>query len=208
VWKTLTIRRQELLDLDTRTQVEEALLADAALDWALMAVLLGRPASDVRSGLVEAGHALLGVGTLRGTSAALPVVQVDDDGIYAASSAVDDSLDSPERARTAYHLAALTGDHELEARAAWPGGPAAEEQALAALEAADPDGFLAALDWVLARHAEPSPDPRVLISVPALGLAARAVAQRLVTPDRLPANAALPRGLLTPDGDQRSSIST
>jgi len=189
---------RELTEVSDRSQIEEALLADASLDWALVSYLLDGPTDEVRAALHAAARALLAVHALRGTSSALPVVRVDNDGLYVRPPAGDESLDSPERARTAYHLAGATQDPDLLAQAPWPGGPADEEEALAALRSADHDRFLATLDQILAQHARPTPDPRALVSVPALGLAGRARARGLVRADELPVNPALPLDLLGP----------
>ena len=198
VQQGLAEQRRELLSVSDRSQIEEALLADASLDWALTTYLLEGPSGEVRAALLEAGQALVNVHALRGTSVSPPVVRVDDDGLYVSPPAGDESLDSPERARIAYHLAGVTQDGDLLDRTRWPGGgSAAEEAALAALHTSAGDRFLAALHQVLEEHTARVPDPRVLISVPALGLTGRALARNLVLADALPAHPALPLDLLT-----------
>ena len=199
VWAALAAQKDELLASGDRGQVAQALLADAALDHALVGCLLGRPAAEVRAGLLEAGRALVAVDLLRGTSASVPVLLVEDEGVSVTAPVVDDSLSSPDRARLAHHLAGLTNDRELLGVTRWPGGPDPEERALAALRSGHAGAFLAALAEVLEPHGAPVHDPRELLSVPALALSSRALAAALVTADALPEHAALPVRLLVRD---------
>lgn len=196
VWAALTEQQDDLLASGDRSQVAQALLADAALDRALVGALLDRPVAEVRAGLLEAGRALVAVQRLSGTSSSLPVLVVDDEGMAVTEPTVDDSLHSRDRARLAYHLAGLTGDRELLGATRWPGGPEAEERALAALGAGDASAFVASLTEVLRPYGATVPDPRELLSVPALSLSSRALTAALVATEALPDHPALPLGLL------------
>jgi hypothetical protein len=84
----------------------------------------------------------------------------------------------------------------LLAGPSWPGGPPAEGAAVAAVAGHDRVGFLWALGEVLDRHAPRDRDPRALVSLPALGLASRALATGVVTSADLPKSRWLPASLL------------
>lgn len=174
-------------------QVDAALLASSALDWAIAAWALGEELAAVRAGLMQALASLRQVRERAGTELAPPFVVIDDEGAEEQAQVIDESLDSEQRARLAFHLAALLG----EAGGEWPGGSSAESAALAAIESSDRAGFLAALHDVLDEHDAPPRDPLSLVSVPAVGLAARALAAGAVTAADLPAHPLLPKDLLT-----------
>jgi hypothetical protein len=192
---TATTRR-ELLAEAGRGQVEEALLADGALDWALLAWALGAPVEEVVVALTEAGRALVRVRELRGTVRSPSVVVIDDDGVEELEPRPDESLDSDERARLAFHLAGLTRDPALLAAARWPGGTAIEDAALVATAQRDASGVVEALGQVLDRHDARALDPRALVSLPALGIAQRALDAGVVSASDLPASRWLPESLL------------
>src|SRR5687768_14299402 len=97
VLNVLDDQRLDLHRIEHRSQVDEALLADAALDRSLLAELLGHPVPEVLAGLEEARKAMRRVAELGGTSHGIPVLDVREDGLYFSEPAADDSLNTSER---------------------------------------------------------------------------------------------------------------
>lgn len=193
------------------TQVEAALFAMSSIDWAMVSWALGETPEAVRGALVDAARALAVVRDLAGTAPAMPVIRhdrrddVDPPQSQPSAPAVDDSLDTSERARLAFYLSGL-GMSALDASGSgsaldprWPsGGRPAEDVAVAAIASRDRVAFLAALRDVLAGHRRVARDPMTWVSLPGLGLAARAVALGFVERGDLPTSDLLPRALVPP----------
>ena len=109
----------------------------------------------------------------------------------------DESLTNPERSRLAYHLAGLTGECPHLSDQQWPGGPQDEQAVHQALEQGHAATLLSALEKLLKRHDGVGRDPRMLISLAALGFGGRALSKGLVKRSEFTNHPAMPLGLLT-----------
>jgi hypothetical protein len=163
--------------------MEAGVVAALACDGAMVRWALGEPVAAVRSGLALGARALERAGA-------------------------DPSLATAGALRRAHHLAAIVADLGLVERIGWRSGSVADEDvAIAALSYGDADAFRGALGRVLAGHrqryegAEAATEPDALFCVPALGLAALALAVGVVTRPGLPDDPLLPLPLVADAGD-------
>ncbi|PVZ08189.1 hypothetical protein [Actinomycetospora cinnamomea] len=182
---------------DAPSPAEHALAGELAVGTAVVVHALGGGPDEVRIWFARAAGALMGAlrapGPVRWT-----VAKVTPDGATRTERQADDSLASPERAQLARWCALLAGDdapvEDLGAR-----GHMAD--ALGALERGERPRFRAALHAVLVdhrrRYAGTEHEPRALLFLPALGLAALGLRARLVSRADLPAaDPLLPGSLL------------